>query len=173
MPHIVLVGLPGSGKSTVGPMIAERLSLGFVDLDERIERAAGRSVSQIFEHEGEAGFRDRELAATRALAGEPGQVVAPGGGWITRPEAVALVSPPGTLAWLKVSPERALERLGGGVASRPLLQGDPIARMRSLLLARGESYAKAGLVVDVEDLSPQQVTSALLEAIGKLRRPAV
>jgi shikimate kinase len=89
---IVLVGLPGAGKSTVGPMVAERLGYRFLDLDRAIAAGAGRSVEAIFAEEGEEGFRARERAETRALAatakasreaaGEVGLVLAPGGGWI-------------------------------------------------------------------------------------------
>lgn len=169
----MLVGLPGAGKSTVGPMIAERLGRGFVDLDERVERLAGRSIPEVFAREGESAFRRLELEATRTLAPEPELVVAPGGGWITSADAVALLVPPGVLAYLRISPEGALRRLGVGVASRPLLAGDALARLRGTFSERREYYERAELVLDVEHLSPQQVTAQVVDGLGKLRRPAV
>src|SRR5690606_22936826 len=83
--HLLLIGLPGAGKSTAGRLLAERLGTHCTDIDPMIERATGRSVAELFEEEGEESFRDREhLAVVQALALPP-HVVAPGGGWAARP----------------------------------------------------------------------------------------
>src|SRR5262245_7005502 len=85
VPHVILVGLPGSGKSTVGAAVADKLSRGFLDIDVEIERREGRSVSQIFAERGEPYFRQMELAITEELAMMGNMIVAPGGGWVTSP----------------------------------------------------------------------------------------
>ena len=89
MNNLILIGMMGCGKSTVGRLAAEKLGLAFVDTDERIERASGRTIPEIFASEGEEGFRARELDVSRALAREGGLVIACGGGLPTRAEAIA------------------------------------------------------------------------------------
>lgn len=150
--HLVLVGIPGAGKSTVGRELAARLQWPFVDLDEEITARERMSVRDIFATRGEAHFRALERAATErlALAAAPA-VVAPGGGWITVPRLVELVRPPARLIWLRVSPERALERLGPGVETRPLLAGpDPLSALTAILKAREKFYLQADHTVSVE-----------------------
>jgi shikimate kinase len=164
--HLVLVGLPGAGKSTVGRRVAERLGRPFVDLDDVIERQEGRTVAELFAERGEAYFRARELAATAELrAAAAPSVVAPGGGWVTVPGAVALLRPPGRIIHLAVSPERALARLGGARRERPLLRRpDPLAALESLLVARRAEYeACADHEVATDLLTVQQVTNAVVE----------
>lgn len=164
--HLVLVGLPGAGKTTVGRHVAARLGWPFVDLDELVERREGRTIPELFAEHGEAYFRTCELAATEAVRAAPvPSVVAPGGGWATVPGAVALLRPPARIIHLAVSPERALARLGGGRRSRPLLQrADPLAALEALLAARRRSYeACADHVVDTDLLTVQQVTDAVVE----------
>jgi len=170
--HLVLVGLPGAGKSTVGRRVAARLGRPFVDLDDVVERMEGRTVAQIFAERGEAYFRERELAATAELrAASAASIVAPGGGWVTVPGAVALLRPPGRIIHLAVSPERALARLAGARRERPLLQRpDPLAALQTLLLARRQAYeACADHVVTTDLLTVQQVTDAIVELASAFR----
>ncbi|HWJ22937.1 MAG TPA: shikimate kinase [Gemmatimonadaceae bacterium] len=170
--HLVLVGLPGAGKSTVGHRAAAVLGWPFVDLDEEIERREGRSVAELFAERGEGYFRERELAATAELrAAGTSSVVAPGGGWVTVPGAVALLRPPGRIIHLAVSPERALARLGGSRQSRPLLRRpDPLAALESLLSARQQAYeACSDHVVRTDLLTVQQVTDAVVELASTFR----
>src|SRR4051794_3988562 len=117
--------MPGSGKTTVGPLLAARLGSRFVDLDAVVVTVSGQDVAQIFASEGEAGFRRRELAALSDLvaAGDP-VVVATGGGLVTTPEARDLLRGL-TCVWLDAPVETLLTRLHGEAAGRPLLAADP------------------------------------------------
>ena len=117
--HIVLVGLPGAGKSTIGRLLAGRLRRPFVDFDVELRRREGLSVVELFALRGEAAFRKLEVALTVELAQTSPSVFAPGGGWITNSGVLALVRPPGSIIHLRVSPAGALKRLGSARASRP------------------------------------------------------
>src|SRR5258708_978547 len=122
--RIVLVGLSGSGKSTVGRLVADRLGWEFADTDEILEHATGRSISAIFSDEGEARFRELEGEALDRAVASPRTVVSTGGGAPTSAAGRAAIGR-GFAVWLAVSPERAAERLAEnpGNAERPLLQG--------------------------------------------------
>jgi shikimate kinase len=162
--HIALVGLPGAGKTTIGRRLARRLNRPFIDFDEEIVRRQGRAVTEIFAQEGEAFFRQLELDVTRDVATREAGVLSPGGGWVTRPETVGVIRHRTKLVWLKVSPERALERMGSRAAARPLLmKGAPIDVLRDLLDRRGGYYQGADAVVDTETLAPQEVVDQLAQ----------
>lgn len=144
----------------MGQLVATQLGVPFADLDEEIERVAGKSVHEIFALDGQARFRELEREATERLANQSSRVVAPGGGWITQPAVVALVRPPGRIIHLRVSPAVALARMGGGVARRPLLSHpDPLAALEALWEARRHAYATADAVLDTETLALQQLVS--------------
>lgn len=161
-PHIILVGLPGAGKSAAGALLARLLSRPFLDFDLEIERRAGATVAEIFRERGEAAFRALELELTRELAGSGGMILAPGGGWITTPGALALLRPPGRLIYLRASPDVALVRMGRSLVQRPLLRtADPLAELRGLLAAREREYLAADHVLDVDVLDLQQVVVEL------------
>ena len=166
-PLVILVGLPGSGKTTVGRAVAQALDWPFVDFDEEIQRREGETISEIFRSRGEEGFRALELALTRELAGSVETIVAPGGGWVCQPEAMALLRPASRMIYLRVSPEAAMERMGAFLSARPLLDGgNPLERLRRLYDERSEQYGRAELEVDTEVLDLQAV-------IDRVRRFAV
>jgi len=165
--HLVLIGLPGAGKSTVGPLLAERLGVGFFDFDAEIERRAGRSVPAIIRTDGERVFRELERKLTAELASADAAVLAPGGGWVTRPDTVALLRPRARLVHLKVTPEAAIRRLGSARVARPLLDGeDPLARMTALEAARRTAYGSADWVIDTELLTVQRVIDIIVELVS-------
>jgi shikimate kinase len=157
--HLVLVGLPGAGKSTVGKLAAKRLKVPFVDLDREIELREGRKIPRIFTTRGEPYFRRLERELTVELSGgRRPSVIAPGGGWMADPANVALIRPPGRIIHLKVGIEVAAARLGTQIRGRPLLLGiNPRARLAALWEQRAPVYAQADAQVDTEVLSPQQV----------------
>jgi shikimate kinase len=168
--HIVLIGLPGAGKSTVGPLLAERLNLGFIDFDAEIERRSGRSVPAIIRTDGERAFRDLEHELTVELASADAAVLAPGGGWVTRPDTVALLRPRAKLVHLKVTPEGAIRRLGSTRTARPLLDGeDPLARLTALEAVRRGAYGAADWVIDTELLTVQRVIDIIVELVSATR----
>lgn len=163
-PHLVLVGLPGAGKSTVGRAAAERLGWPFLDFDEEIERRESRSITRIFAESGEEYFRQRELELTEALRDAPGMVLSPGGGWITSARAVATLRPPARILYLRVRPEIALRRLGAERATRPLLQRpDPLAELRGLYDRRRALYETADHALDTEAYTFQQLIEKVAE----------
>jgi shikimate kinase len=157
-PHIVLVGLPGSGKSTVGMLLGLQLNRQFLDFDLEITRREGMSIAEIFAKFGEPSFRELERALTRETAELGNMVLAPGGGWVSQADTMALLRPPAMLIYLRVTPATALKRMGGSAAGRPLLlRPNPRAEMDRLLETRGAAYDSADLVVDVERLDAQGV----------------
>jgi shikimate kinase len=164
LPHLILVGLPGSGKTTVGQAVAEKLGRTFLDVDQEIERREGRSITQIFGEKGEGYFRAKEREVTEELAIVGNMVVAPGGGWIANPEVVALVRPPSRLVYLKVRPEGALQRLGPMRMMRPLLtRPDPLGELTRLLKERLAAYESADHVVNTELFGLQRVIERVCE----------
>lgn len=164
---VVLVGLSGSGKSTVGRLLADRWAIPFIDLDLLIEREAGTSVPQIFRQEGESGFRAREAAVTRNLAPEGPCVIATGGGWMGRSE-LRDAWPGSVRVWLQVTPQVAAERLTASPGSRPLLENEtPESVLQDLLLRRLPAYRLSDYTVDTSDRTPAQVAEAVAANISR------
>jgi shikimate kinase len=163
-PHLVLIGLPGSGKTTVGQAVATATGRTFLDIDQEIERREGRSIGQIFGEKGEDYFRKKERDITEELTFFGNMIVSPGGGWIADPEVVAIIRPRAQLVYLKVSPEMALKRLGPTRMMRPLLtRPDPLAELKRLLDSRRMAYESADHVVNTELLDLQRVIQMVTE----------
>lgn len=155
---IVLLGLPGVGKTTTGAAVARRLGWPFLDFDQEIERRTGMTIARLFAERGEAHFRALEAALTDEVAGRPGLVLAPGGGWAVQPGLMDRLRPVARLVYLRASPAVVAARMGARRATRPLLRdGDPVAALERLLLTRGPAYARADSVVDTELLDREQV----------------
>jgi shikimate kinase len=166
LPHVVLVGLPGSGKSTVGRLLAHQLGRTFLDFDEELVRRQGMSVAEIFAIHGEHRFRELERELTAELLEFGNMVLAPGGGWIAQPDAVALLRPRSRMFYLRMRPGMALKRMGSTQARRPLLQHpNPLAELERLFLSRKAAYESADDVLDVERLQPQQVVNLIVDRL--------
>ena len=163
-----LVGMMGAGKSATGRALALRLGKPFVDTDDEIERRHGRTVSEIFEREGEARFREWEREAIEALRGKP-LVVALGGGAIAQPGAPESLSSSGSVVYLRARPETLLARLAGA-ADRPLLAGagpeERLARVKELLAERESAYATAAITLDTDDLPVEGAAEELLRRLA-------
>ncbi len=174
---IALVGLRGTGKSTVGRLVAARLGWPFADADEEIERAAGRTVAAIFAAEGEAGFRDREAAVLTDLLARPRVVLAAGGGAVLRPENRRLFQTCGVVAWLTADPAALAERLAADLSTadrRPALTSlGPVAELAALLEVRAALYAQvATLTVPTGGRSPGAVAADIISAYADRSHPA-
>ncbi|MFN2315417.1 MAG: shikimate kinase [Gemmatimonadales bacterium] len=163
--HLILVGLPGSGKSTVGALAAAELGAGFTDLDTVIEAMVDVPIAEIFATRGEAAFRELEREAMdTVMAGVP-RVVAPGGGWAAQPGNLAAVEGQALVIYLAISPEGAARRLAGDT-TRPMLAGmaDPRGMLEQLLVAREPFYRRAGMEVDAEAGPPEFVAAGVVAA---------
>jgi shikimate kinase len=162
---IVLVGLMGVGKSTVGRRLAARMRLPFVDADNEIERAAGMTIAEMFERFGEGHFRDGERRVIARLIDGTPKVIATGGGAFINAETRTLILEHGLAIWLDASPAVLAERVGRR-DHRPLLRGkDAKAVLTELAAARNPIYAMAPVHI-VSQKAPHEATvNAILEAI--------
>lgn len=161
--HIILVGLPGAGKSTVGRALARKLGRPFLDFDLEIERRTGLPIQRIFAELGERTFRKMEIDLTRELAAAPPMVLSPGGGWVTNEGVFEILRPPGRIIHLKISPDGAFRRISRSKVVRPLLLNeDPGSVLSTLWERRAHLYESADSVLDVELLSSEEVTERLV-----------
>ena len=165
---LYLVGMMGSGKTSTGRPLAERLGYGFVDADAVIEQAAGCSIPEIFDRDGEAGFRSLESQVLSAISQRHSLVVATGGGVVTQPENWGMLHS-GIVIWLDVVPDQLLQRLNADSTVRPLLQtADPEAALNALLNERRPLYAEADLTVVINDETPEAVAYGILQLVPSL-----
>jgi shikimate kinase len=167
---IVLVGLMGAGKSTVGRRLADRLGLPFVDADAEVERSAGLAIGEIFARFGETRFRDRERKVMARLAAGPPRVIAAGGGALVDDQTRRLLLEQCLAVWLDAEIETLAERVGGD-DGRPLLKGrDAGIVLADHALRRKPAYALAPIRVRSDHRSPEQVVDAIIAALGERRR---
>ena len=169
--NIILTGFMGSGKTSVGVRLSYRLRMSVEDTDKMIERRAGRSVSELFEEEGEACFRERETALLRELLDRKGRCIySVGGGTPVRPRNQELLKQLGKVVYLRVKPETVYQRLKED-DTRPLLQcPDPLGRIRELMESRKEAYeACADLVLDADDLDVDETMEKIAEEMNKMK----
>ena len=165
---LYLVGMMGSGKTSTGRPLAEQLGYGFVDADAVIEQAAGCSIPEIFERDGEAGFRALESQVLNAISQRHSLVVATGGGVVTQQENWGLLHS-GIVIWLDVVPGQLMQRLKADSTVRPLLQtDDPDAALNALLNQRRPLYAEADLTVVIDQETPDAVADGILQLLPSL-----
>lgn len=160
--NLVLVGPMGAGKSSIGRRLAERFGLAFVDADAFVEQSTGASISAIFDHVGEAGFRERERSALAELLAGDGQLVATGGGAVLDADNRRLMRERGFVVYLCAGIDSQLRRLGRD-RTRPLLQrGDREQVLRELAAHREPLYREvADLVMDTDGCTAAEAASRL------------
>lgn len=168
--NIVLIGMMGAGKSTIGRKLALRLGHPFIDTDHALEEWTGKTITDLFCHLGEAGFREQEAELIRKIAQSEQTVIATGGGAVLRPENVTVLKERGWVILLTASPEVLMDRLRGS-KTRPLLQGiDPAQRLNDLLEERLPIYREvADWEVITDGLTPDGVVDRVEKKIREYR----
>ena len=165
---LYLIGMMGSGKSSTGRPLAERLGYGFVDVDAVIEQVAGSSISEIFAREGEDSFRDLETQVLRSISERHSLVVATGGGIVTRSENWGMMHQ-GIVIWLDVERDQLLLRLQRDSTRRPLLQvNDPGEAVDAILGKRRPLYNEADLTVVIGTETADVVADGVLQLLPEL-----
>jgi len=161
--HLILVGLPGAGKSTVGRAVASQLRLRFLDFDVEIAKREKLSIPELFAAKGEPYFRELERTLTAELRDGRGMVLAPGGGWIANPGCLEALRARAILVYLEVSPERAVARMGLGLTKRPLLmRPNPVEQATNLLAARKELYLQSDHTVSTDLIARDEVVRLIV-----------
>lgn len=160
--NVIFIGMMGSGKTTVGRLVAERTGREFIDLDEMIEKTAGKKIVQIFDEVGEDGFRDLESEVLREVSSATHAVIATGGGIVIRPENREILQRLGIVVWLDAPPEELLKRIGDD-ASRPMLHGNnPQKRLERLVSERRGFYAETSTIhLDTTELNPEEIADRI------------
>jgi shikimate kinase len=164
---IVMVGMPGCGKSALGKRLAPRLGLPFVDVDDEIERAAGKTIREIFADHGEASFRDGERKVIARLLASGPQVLATGGGALMNEETRANICLLGVSIWVKADAALLLRRVAKR-NTRPLFEGrDPEVVVQELMAARHPLYAGADIIVESRDVPHETMVEEIIEALAR------
>ncbi len=167
MRSIVLVGMMGVGKSTIGRRLAARLRLPFLDADAEIEAAAGMSIPDIFETHGEPHFRDGEARVIARLLDSGPAVIATGGGAFMREETRHRIGATAVSIWLKADADIIMKRVKRR-ADRPLLQtADPAATVERLIVEREPVYQRADITISSRDVPHEKVVDECIEALNR------
>lgn len=156
--NLILIGFMGTGKTSLGKLLAEKLGRGFVDIDQKIEQDAGISIPQIFERYGEKYFREIEKKTVEEITKRRGLVIATGGGTVKDEDNMRMLKSSGVIVCLTTEPEeifRRTERRG----ERPVLDGgeDRLQTIKKLLSERQKFYAQSDYTIDTTDWSPLQI----------------
>ena len=164
---IVLVGMMGAGKSSIGRRLAQRLGIGFVDADAEIEQAAGMTIAEIFANYGEPDFRSGEARVIARLLDQGLQVLATGGGAYMNPETRAGIRQKGMSVWLKADFDVLMRRVKRrATADRPMLQGDPAQRIKLLMAERYPVYAEADITVVSREVSHETIVGEIVASLS-------
>ncbi len=164
-PNIILTGFMGTGKTTLGRLLAEKIGYEFIDTDALIEKQISQTIAELFEEQGEAAFRKLESDLVEGLAQKEGLVIATGGGLVLDPNNVAVLSKTGKIICLTASPEEILARVAKQQDVRPLLQEkDPKAKIIDLLQQRDSVYRQFPQL-STSDSSPDKLIGELLKLI--------
>lgn len=165
--NIALIGYMGTGKTTIGRRLAPKLGFSFVDTDAYIERQQGKSISQIFEQQGESAFRRMEAAALETLAGDENLVISTGGGIVLSEQNRTLLKEQTFLVTLTASPGAIYSRVRGN-KDRPLLQdADPYQKIVDMLEARKPYYEIGDIIIPTDELSEKICIERIVEAYQK------
>ncbi len=168
MDNIILVGFMGTGKTTTGQLLADRLEWTFIDVDQAIETECGMCVGDIFRTYGEAYFRETEKIVIKRLCSRRKLVIATGGGAVLSDENVRNLQQSGTVVTLEASPEAVLQRVANDPTPRPLLAcSDKQAAIRQLMQGRAARYKIADLYIDTSSITPESVADMILDFIRK------
>lgn len=164
--NIYLIGMMGSGKSTIGQLLADRLNMPWLDMDEIIEKR-GMSIPHIFEKYGEEKFREIETDVTKAIAQEDGTVVSTGGGVVLKDSNVELMKISGRVVYLKASKNQLLKNLESGRAHRPLIQdGSLEKKIDQLIGVRGQIYEdSADIIIETDAYSPSEIADQVIKLL--------
>lgn len=163
---LVLIGLMGAGKSSIGKRLAGALGVPFIDADTEIERAAGKTINEIFEEDGEDYFRDGEYRVISRLLRNSGQVLATGGGAFMRAETREEIAKTGISVWLKADLDLLMSRVSRR-DTRPLLRRDnPAQIMAKLIEERYPIYAQADVTVISRDAPHEEIVNEIIEAVA-------
>jgi len=166
---IVLVGMMGAGKSSIGRRLAQRVGLSFIDADAEIEAAAGMTIAEIFASYGEPYFRSGEQRVIARLLESGPQVLATGGGAYMNPETRAAIRQKGISVWLKADFEVLMRRVKRrATADRPMLQGDPAQRIRHLMEERYPVYAEANVTVMSREVAHETIVNEIIAELAVL-----
>lgn len=166
MRNVILTGFMGSGKTEVGRRLAKRLGYTFIDTDLLIEEKTGKSISDIFEKDGEPFFRDTETQILEELSGINKHVISTGGGIVTREENILRLRETGFIIWLKASPETIYKRVSTET-HRPLLRVEnPLEQIKSLLSLREQYYSKADLAIDTDGLEVDEIVDIIIKKVA-------
>lgn len=162
---IVLIGMMGAGKTTVGRRLATRLGRQFIDSDEEVEKAAGMTIEEIFKARGEADFRAGEVKVISRLLREPGIVLGTGGGAFMNPETRAAIKALGISVWIKADFELLFQRVSRR-SNRPLLKtANPRETLQKLIDERYPTYAEADVTVISREVPQDQVAAEVVDAV--------
>ena len=171
--NIALCGFMGTGKSSVGRLVAEALHFAFLDTDTVIEARAGKSITQIFDEQGEAAFRELEKRIVKELALRDRTVIATGGGLVVDSENLASLKQHAYIVCLWASPETIWSRVKNQ-SHRPLLnEANPLEKIRMLLAERAPCYKQANVLLSTELRSPREVAQQVLHQFRVERTPHV